>query len=287
MESQRLNMQLSERSLHELKDATTWTKWIDQEKGYVTKLENLLSPYAQKYAHEASAAPLIDEATLLIATANATVDQLTLENRAADIIKTARVKIKYLTKCLDEEKVSLCQKLFQELEKLVEPLLDTKLISLDSVVQFYPEYEDIAERYKAEIGIIQLNKQMSVHSAKISFLLKCLSNEMGERGDISKVQSYVKKLQLAVEPLTQFDGYAPADELVEQVKTNIYEAEACRGQHSWTSIEIHYLIRSYRRTVIASCPHGRCSSGHKIKPHTKMTGRFENQSSIFSRKEFK
>ncbi len=23
-------MQLSERSLHELKDATTWTKWIDQ-----------------------------------------------------------------------------------------------------------------------------------------------------------------------------------------------------------------------------------------------------------------
>ena len=200
-------------------------KRLSYIKSYIAKLYSFVSPFAQKFSDDALAAELINEALFLITDANAALDALTIVSEADAILKTARFKLKYLSKCMDEKKITLCTNTFNELQRIMEPLFDSRLIELDSVVQFYTEYEDVAMRYKSEIGLMILEKQIQDHSSKINFLIGTLLSELNGAADLSKIQSYIRQLQKATAPLIQFSGHAPADHLLEQVRDNVSQAQ--------------------------------------------------------------
>jgi len=80
-------------------------------------------------------------------------------------------------------------------------------------------------RYKSEIGLMILEKQIQDHSSKINFLIGTLLSELNGAADLSKIQSYIRQLQTATAPLIQFSGHAPADHLLEQVRDNVSQAQ--------------------------------------------------------------
>jgi hypothetical protein len=189
---------------------------VSQVQEYSEKLEKALAPLSSKYADHPTAQSLINEASVLLNKAKEELSTIVVGKESEKILESARFKLKWVEQYLDEKKTTQCKDTFDELQKIIQPLFDSKYINLDSVVQFYSEYERIENRYNTEIGAIILEKELTAKASNIEFYIKCLTQEAESNGNVAKMKDYFGKLQKSIEPIIVFSEHQKAKDLIDQ-----------------------------------------------------------------------